>query len=276
MTTEIIRGMAAQEYHLRTEVSNSFLTGWKENALKAIYEREHPREQTEAMLMGEQVHLAILEPELFETRYHRTRKFDLRKNVDKDAKAALIEQYGEGNLLTFERHDEVMAIQAAVNRHPKALNLFSQAKEREIVILWTDAETGISCKCRIDAMAGIILADLKTTDDASVDAFQASIFKYGYHRQGAMYLRACKAAGLDIQHYSIVAVEKEPPFGCNVFSLAVEALEQGERELQDLMKCVRLWQSTGHVPGYAEHVISASLPEWAWRRIEFDGVKEAA
>lgn len=274
--SEIIRDMPASEYHLRTEVSNSFLTNWKENALHAIYQREHPTEPTEAMIFGEQVHLAVLEPQLFASRYHRCRKFDGRKTADKEEKAALIAEYGEGNLLSFERHDQIVSIVDAVKRHPRASSLFSQAKEREVTVLWTDPETGLSCKARIDAMAGVILADLKTTVDASVEKFQASIFQYGYHRQAAMYFRACRAAGLDIKHYSIVAVEKEAPYGCNVFSLDEAAIHQGDQEISDLLKQVRLWQTTGNVPGYSDTVIAASLPDWAWRRIEFDGVKEAA
>ncbi len=273
---EIIRTMPAGEYHLRSEVSNSFLTAWKENALHAIYNREHPPERTPALLMGEQVHLAVLEPQIFASRYHRCRKFDGRKTADKEEKAALIAEYGEDNLLSFERHDEVMNIVAAVNKHPRAKSLLEKASERETTILWTDAETGLSCKCRIDAMAGVIMADLKTTEDASVEVFQASIFKYGYHRQGAMYLRACRAAGIEIKHYSIIAVEKTAPFGCNVFSLDEAALHQGDLEISDLLKQVRLWQTTGIIPGYSDTVISASLPDWAWRKIEFEGAKEAA
>ena len=272
----IIRGMPSGEYHTRDEVSNSFLTNWKRNALKAIWERENPSGQTPAMEMGERVHLAVLEPDIFASRYHRCRKFDGRKTADKEEKAALIEEYGEGNLLSFERHDEILSISAAVQSHPRARALLEKATDREVSVFWTDSESGLSCKCRIDAMGGVILADLKTTQDASVEAFQRSIFEYGYHRQAAMYFRACKALGIDIKHFSIIAVEKEAPFGCNVFSLDEAAIHQGDQELTDLMKQVQLWQNTGHVPGYSDTVISASLPEWAWKRIEFEGAKEAA
>lgn len=270
MTAEIIP-ISAHEYHQRGEVSNSFLTTWKDNALRAIHELTHPRPATPALRLGNIIHCAVLEPTVYSNTYSAVPKLDRRTKVGKETWATLCDKYGEHNLVTVDDEEAIKGVVAAVQGHEKARNLFAQLKEREATIIWRDQETGLSCKCRIDAMCSPIVADLKTTDDASVEGFQDSIFKYGYHRQGAMYLRGCRAAGIDVKHYSIVAVEKEAPFGINVFSLGEDALEQGERELVDLMKQVKLWKDTGIVPGYYQNVIAASLPEWAWRRIEFEG-----
>ena len=270
---KVVRSLSDSTYHEVATVSSSFLTAWKENALHALWERANKGAPTEAQRIGSLVHCAILEPERFGTNYICAPKLDLRKTADKERKAELEEEYGAEFLVKQETWEQVVAIQAAALRSPKIERALNLAKERELSIFWEDPETKLDCKARIDAMADGVIFDLKTTTDASEDAFQAAIYKYGYHRQGAMYLRACKAAGLDIRHYSIIAIEKEAPFGANVFSLADEAIHQGEQEISDLIKQVKLYHDTGIIPGYSSDVIVASLPDWAWRKIENEGVK---
>ena len=275
MNARIDTEIDAAAYHRRPEISNSFLTSWKRNALSAIYELEHPSEPTEAMIFGTQVHAAVLEPETFRKRFAVLPPLNLRTNADKERKAKIVATMGgEQFVLSQDRHAQIVEINASIQRHSRAKALLASVTQREVSIFWRDEASGVDCRCRMDALGGLILTDLKTTQDASVDAFQASIFNYGYHRQGAMYLRAARAVGLDIKHYSIIAIEKEAPYGCNVFSLSPEAIAQGDREIDDLLKQVSIWKQTGLVPGYAEHVVSASLPEWAWRRIEFEGAND--
>jgi exodeoxyribonuclease VIII len=247
------------------------LTAWKSNALAAIYDKEHGRKETPALRFGQLVHTAILEPELFASKYIAVDKPDRRTKEGKAAWEKLLGKHGEDSILTLEEKVQIDSIHGAVLAHPKAANLMAQSEIRETTILWTDYETGLECKARIDLMAGTIMADLKTTEDASTLQFGWSLNKYGYHRQGAFYLRACRAAGLNIKHYSIVAVEKEAPFGCNVISVPDTALDQGEREIADLMRQVAFWKANGDVPGYSKEVVSVDLPESVYRRIEAEG-----
>ena len=266
---EVLRNLTYAQYRAIDAVYGSFLSAWRENAGKALYDRANPSEPTEALIFGNLVHLAVLEPDRFKAEYVRTRKFNLTKNVDKAEKAELITKWGAEKLIDGDRHDRILEIVKAINLHERAAALIAQSKDRELTFLWQDGGTGLWCKGKTDMLGGVILGDLKTTEDASRDNFQASIFKYGYHRQGAMYLRGARACGLKVQHYSILAVEKSPPYGVNVFSLCDEAIQQGDRELDDLLKQYKLHLETGEIPGYSQRVIDADLPDWAWRRLEF-------
>ena len=276
MTPRIIPNMPPAEYHAHPAISNSFLTAWKRNALTAIYERANPPEPTDAMVFGSQVHAALLEPDAFYSRYAVLPELNLRTNEGKAAKAAaVLKAGGEAYVMKPERMAQIGNIVSAIKAHKRAAALFEKVTQRELSVFWVDEETGIECRCRMDAIGGVILADLKTTEDASRETFEFSIYKYGYYRQAAMYLRAAKAAGIDIQHYSIVAAEKEAPHGVNVFRLTDEAIAQGDREISDLLKQVALWRETGIVPGYSETVIDVSLPERVWRSLEFEGANKS-
>ena len=265
----ILKGITDADYRALPGFNNSFLSSWKENALKALYERKNPPEQTVAMRLGTQFHTLMLEPERFLGQYSRLPKLDRRKTADKEAYADLVAEFGESNLVAEDDYSCLITMQKALLAHERAKALLTRADQKELSLTWTDEATGLECKGRADLIAGQILGDIKTTLDASTENFQASIYKYGYHRQGAFYLRGAKANGLNVTHYAILALEKDAPNGVNVFSLSDAAIDQGNRELDDLLKQVKEYQENSIIPGYSQNVIAADLPEWAWRKIEF-------
>lgn len=265
----ILKGITDADYRALPGFNNSFLSNWKENALKAIYERNNPPEQTAAMRLGTQFHALMLEPEKFHLQFTRIQKLNRRTTKGKKAWADLVALVGEASIVEKDNSDCIDAMQKALLAHERAKALLTRADQKELSLTWTDEATGLECKGRADLIAGQILGDIKTTLDASTENFQASIYKYGYHRQGAFYLRGAKANGLNVTHYAILAVEKDAPNGVNVFSLSDAAIDQGNRELDDLLKQVKEYQDNSIIPGYSQNVIAADLPEWAWRKIEF-------
>ena len=65
----------------------------------------------------------------------------------------------------------------------------------ELPVTWTDVETGIECKGRLDCITTRFV-DLKTTVDASPRAFAASAVKYSTHAQVAYSNDGAVTAGL--------------------------------------------------------------------------------
>jgi hypothetical protein len=51
----------------------------------------------------------------------------------------------------------------------------------------TNTYNGVPLKCSIDAIAGNVIYDIKTTDDASPGAFLRTVQQYRYNLQSLMY-----------------------------------------------------------------------------------------
>lgn len=86
------------------------------------------------------------------------------------------------------------------------LNLVNNG-ECEKPILWTDADTGLLCKGKVDILHNNILYDLKTTASKTEDEFLDSFKKYDYDRQGAFYMDGC-----NVDHMIFIAISKFEPY----------------------------------------------------------------
>lgn len=228
--------------------------------------RAKPDEDTTALRIGRAAHCATLEPDRFPEQYARLPEGDGRTKVVKDAKEA-IEALGRTGL-SGKEFECALSIAATLHAHPSAGPLLSGNGRSELSLVWRDEETGVLCKARHDrhsaVFAGGTIVDLKTTVDASLRSFERAIFLFGYHRQGAFYLRGSRALCLPVEHYVLVAVEKEEPFACAVYRLSEAALDAGEQEVVALLKQYRRCTESHVWPGYPTEVRDIALPDWAW------------
>jgi hypothetical protein len=108
-----------------------------------------------------------------------------------------------------------------------------------------------------------------TTTDASDEAMQKDIAKYGYNQQADWYETGARALGLGDQNAELllIAQEKKPPYLVNVigieFGSRVIAGAKNRRAIETFAEC----QSTGCWPGYADHEPNyLALPGWAESR----------
>jgi hypothetical protein len=99
----------------------------------------------------------------------------------------------------------VKAMAEAIRRHPLAAALLDPAYGApEQSGFWIDEATGIRCRVRFDWLPSIqsgrlIIPDYKTTTDASDDALQKDIAKYGYNQQADWYETGARALELGDQ-----------------------------------------------------------------------------
>lgn len=232
----------------------------------------NPTEQTDAMRFGSAVHTAILEPELFDKLYAVAPRVDRRTTVGKETWAAFQLENGHKTAITADDMIAINGIKKAVAANSTAAALVAADGSAEMVGLWTDSATGVQCKMRIDkCMFGLgALLDLKTTNDASRREFERSIFKYGYHRQAAMYLDGCAALGRQIEDYIFVAVEKEAPYALAVYRLSDDIIALGRKENAALMQLYATCQRSNEWLGYPDLIQDIGIPAWAKRQIEED------
>lgn len=233
----------------------------------AIYKwrLEHKTPPTPAMILGTLTHTAVLEPERFTDEVMVAPKIDRRTSAGK-AEWEAFQIAAEGKtLIDADEMDRLRAIRAAVEAHPSAAKALAQIDAVEQSVFWTDAETGLACRCRPDAVttAGVIV-DLKTTKDASPDGFARSIAGYRYHVQAAFYSDGMQAlTGTPPKGFVFIAVETEPPHLVAVYVASAAMIDRGRADYQADLETLRECQATDTWPGYSSSPLQLDLPKWA-------------
>jgi exodeoxyribonuclease VIII len=150
-----------------------------------------------------------------------------------------------------------------------ATHLLLSDGEAEKTILFDEPETGTACKCRPDWISSDgFLLDLKTTTDASPDAFGRSALSYRYHVQAAFYSDGFYfATGNYPKAFIFLVVEKEYPFAVACYYAEPRTIELGHaaymRNLQTYAECLQ----TGVWPGYSDQIEPLKIPEYIFKQI---------
>jgi hypothetical protein len=194
----------------------------------------------------------------------------------KAAKAAVAEARAMG-AIPLKRHEMQMVadMATAIRRHPLAAALLDPAYGApEQSGFWIDGPSGIRRRVRFDwlpSMQGgrLIVPDYKTAADASDDAFQKAIDKYGYNQQAAWYEEAAQALdfGDETTELLFVVQEKTAPYLVNVIGLDYFAREIGRAKNRAAIETFAECTESGNWPGYAdENPNYVPLPGWAENR----------
>ncbi len=147
---------------------------------------------------------------------------------------------------------------AACEASPLVAKFLTTPRElREVKLEWYDPFLGLDCAGRADLILleenqRYRIVDFKTTEDCSVQKFGRSVEKYMYHMQAAMYREGLQFEyGLDyLPSYSIVAIEKVPPFALQVYSLSESTLEVGGQLYKRAAEIYSGCLKTGQWPSY--------------------------
>ena len=228
----------------------------------------NPKPPTPAMLLGSATHSSILTPDLFDAEYIKTIEGDGRKKEVKEARAWQAAEFPGCTPLKAEDYDACIAMRQAVLTHPDA-SVLLQCERKELTAVWEDEDTNLLCRGRFDAVSddGVVIVDVKTTQDASKAAFTKSIYDYGIYIQAGHYLNGANANGLPASIFAVVAVESAPPNCVCVYEISGECIDAGRQELRRLLSIYNRAVETDEWPAY-ESPISISLPPWAWKQIE--------
>ena len=268
-------------------------------------ERE-PQEDKHCFAVGDGTHKLVLEPGTFEQTYavgfdksafpdaldtvaDLKKELSARNMMVSGAKPELAERLVNETdfpasriMMMLERHHnstmagrkpipaksykDMLGMLKAVKNHHTAGALIENARVEQSYFV-TD-ENGILRKCRPDIITanGLIMPDLKTTDDVSESAFGRTIAQRRYHVQAAWYLDILyvllgEAAP---RHFCFIAAQNRRPYDVAVHYLTDDQIAIGRalylQDLARLMHCERhnVWPGSDN-----GQIIRANLPGWA-------------
>lgn len=210
---------------------------------------------TPALRFGRAVHAAILEPKKYDSDYV-TFFGDRRTKAGKEEYQALIDSGKE--IISSDDAETILAMQRVL---PLSVYEMIASADREKVLTWTDPESGVKCKGRLDAVRDGLVIDYKTTTDASTDAFAREAMRYGYDLQAAMYLTAAELNGYGKCDFVFVAQEKNAPYAVNIIRASDAFIDRGLWIMRDLLKKWNECNDSGEWPGYGKNELI--IPEWA-------------
>jgi exodeoxyribonuclease VIII len=253
--------MTNAEYHEHPAVSKSDLDLINRSPLHYISAKKQPKEQTEALLFGSAVHKKVLEPEDFDNEFAVAPECDRRTAKGKSEWKEFLESAGNKGILSAELYAKVLNVSNAVAENPIVQKLLKGGKAEQSYF-WN--ECGVECKCRPDYIKNDILIDLKTTQNASPEAFTKSAFDYRYHVQAWWYLHGLQQCGIDVKNFIFIAVEKTPPYAVCVYAADDLMLELGKMQALENLRTYAECLNSGEWFGYEKEpqLHSLSLPDW--------------
>lgn len=231
---------------------------------------ENPEDgDTDAKLVGRAVHVATLEPHVYDLTFDIWKHGDRRGNDWKDFLGSAILRGRE--VLKVEQHREVKRIAKAARDCPAAAELLKG--KREVTVTWQYTrpdELGLGsytldCKARLDLLSDSgAIVDLKTTKDASPEGFGRECDRYGYHLQAAHYRSGFELVTGRRLPYYLLAVENFAPYVAQIYRLEDRELDLGWRQVVELYDRLDYCRRERRWGGYFDGVMGLELPRWSY------------
>lgn len=252
-------------YHASPGISKSGL--WTLYKRTPFHYRYGSPGETTSQQFGTAAHTAVLEPDLFTSRFQRGPD-DRRGNkwTTAQAEASAIGR----TLLTSGDYDEALRLRDALHRNPLVQRLTAGARI-EASAYWIDPATGELCRSRPDLYnPGLrIMADLKSTTDASPQEWVRRVADYGFHVQEAFYRDGWEqAGGGPVEGFVFITVERAAPYAHAVYELDLPSVAEGAAVARKALEMYRACRLADQWPAYATDVQAMSLPRWAFREIK--------
>lgn len=253
---------------LRTEPDDAYHSGegvskttlWTLYSKTPFHARYVAKKPTAYFDIGKAAHIAILEPERLESAVLNS---ELENRVKRSAwQDKLDEAEAKGMIcLTQPDYEQAMMLRDVSYGVPELITLRSVKTLVETSAYHVDEETGLIIKARPDLYShhGII-ADIKTTTDASPAAWQKSVGAYGYHVQHAMYWDVWeKASDLPVDAFFFIVFEKCNPPLVAVYELSPSTVSEGQAIYRQALVRYAECKAAEHWPGYHDGIKQVGL-----------------
>lgn len=250
-------------YHAHEALSQSQMKVLLDCPAKYKWSLTHPQPHRDVFDLGHAIHGKILGVGLDVVQVDAD---SWRGKAAQEAKAAARAE-GKVPLLAADVA-KVDAIAESVLAHRAARAILEAPGTYEESMFWTDPETGVQCRGRVDKRTALAdgtpaLVDLKSTADASPAGFAKSVWNFGYHMQRGTYTAGHEAITGETPGFYFIAVEKEPPHLVGVYVLDATAIYRGEQMYRDALDLYVRCTEADYWPGYADEITELASPRWA-------------
>jgi hypothetical protein len=225
----------------------------------------HPRRETKALRLGSAIHCATLEPDAWDSRYVVAPNIKRNTKLGKLAYAEWRKSIApDAIILSPAEYETLRSCVRAVTEHAAARDLLSHGRAEE-VLTWTDRDTGLACKGRVDYITPTYVVDVKSTRADSLRMLARELADRLYHGQVAFYLDGARAMRLlpEPADVYVVAVQTAEPYDVIPARLSYEDIERGRQLYRSLLRRYAECRAANWWPGLAPGVIDLSLPAWA-------------
>jgi len=200
---------------------NPITPGLSSSGMKSIYHntpakykafKDNPESGSrDALVFGRAVHKKILEPEEFDKEYF-IYPGEVRKNSA--AYKKYVEDANGRELIKSTAMEDIIGMEESLRNHYNFLELLRSGFNERAMFVY-DKEFNAVLRVKVDADTKDKVIDLKTTTDASPEAFAGSAAKFGYDIQSWLYLRIAELGGDKKKMFGFVAIEKTRPYLVN-------------------------------------------------------------
>jgi hypothetical protein len=223
------------------------------------------RKETPAMRKGRVNHTAVFEPDRLALDYAIFTEKNKAGKVVKSGKAytAFRKANNGRTILSPPEYAHACALRDAVRSHPLA-GPYLERGEAEKCLQWTDDETGLKCKARLDFLSSgkPALVDLKSTADIAYSIFCSRAYKMGYHCQLGFYDWGLVTALKLHLPVVVIAVEQTPPYDVGVFEYDPDCIDTGRNETRSLLTKLAYFREQNVWPGQYAEEMALGFPGW--------------
>ena len=238
---------------------------------------QEPKNDTASQRLGRAIHAWVLEQGTFDERFAVWRGGHRRGKVYEDfahansGRTVLSEQemrqvQGAGHALLNNSAFPMRGFLEGVRDDQGVFQV--EPARTEFSIFWTDEETGVQCKVRLDALrlaAPVLALDIKSTDDARPHAFTRQMIQLDYDLQAAFYVEGVRRfTGCECP-FLFAAVEVDPPYGVVFYGMSPQhdLMVNGRRKFSHALRLKAQCDRTGQYPGYEiSSVLEPQMAPW--------------
>lgn len=263
--------MSNADYRRAEGISSSELKKIAVSPMHYKYWKENPQERTPALLFGAAAHKYMLEKEDIDKEFIVAPNCDRRTKEGKAVWQSFVDASNGKEVITQDDMDKIKGMYDALYNTPFVKQLLSG--DKELSFFWNDADTGLICKVRPDAITKIgdtvVLIDYKTCDNADTDRFMRDAIKFKYDLQLAYYRDGLEANDIHVDSVIFIAQEKSAPYCVNILEASNEFLMSGKDMYTTYLNVYKECKETDNWYGYVNgEVNTLNLPKWLQKMYE--------
>lgn len=264
--------LSNEQYHAdRSAVSSTSLKLLIEKSPKAFLASHNGlmRKESDAFRIGTALHMAILEPQLFEKSFVIMPKFSGTGAFARRDEWRASLQPG-AVVLKEDEYNDLQEMINSVLSHQDACNILKHGQAEQSGY-FRHQETGIKSRVRPDFLhlQNMAFLDVKSTTDVRADQFKKAIWTYRYDIQLAMYAYGIELiTGKPVEYNLILVVEKKAPFECALYLCDEALMTKGREDYSLAMERLKQCIDENIFDSYQKKIEPISLPEWVLRKKE--------